>query len=55
MNRFLYFLITFAAWMLLTWSLDIENIVVGGIIALLCTVLLGHIFFENVKRIFDPV
>ena len=39
--------------MLLTWSIDIQNIAFGGIIALLCTKYFGHLFFDNVKGIFN--
>ena len=54
MNRLLYFLITLAVWLLLTMSLDIQNVVAGIIVALLCTVFLGHIFFENTIRMLNP-
>ncbi|HUT63282.1 MAG TPA: Na+/H+ antiporter subunit E [Anaerolineae bacterium] len=54
MNRVLYFLISFAVWLLLTGSLDVQNCVAGIIIAFLCTVFIGHMFFENTHKMFNP-
>jgi multicomponent Na+:H+ antiporter subunit E len=54
MNRLLYFLILTVLWLLLTWSLDIQNIVAGIIIALLCAFYLGHVFFERSWKMFHP-
>jgi multicomponent Na+:H+ antiporter subunit E len=53
-NRIVYFFITFAVWLLLTWSLDIENVTAGIIITLLCTIFLGHLFFDNAIKILSP-
>ena len=53
MNKVLYFLLTLAVWLLLTWSLDIQNVVAGIIIVFLCTIFLGHLFFDNVIKIFN--
>ena len=50
MNRVMYFIITCAVWLLLTWSLDVQNIVAGIIIAFLCTVFIGHLFFDNTVK-----
>ncbi|MFC1539106.1 Na+/H+ antiporter subunit E [Candidatus Latescibacterota bacterium] len=55
MNKVLYFIITFAVWLLLTWSVDIQNLVAGAIITLLCTAFLSRIFFENTATMFNPV
>ncbi len=54
MNKVLYFLLTLAVWLLLTWSLDIQNIVAGIIIVFLCTIFMSHLFFDNVIKIFNP-
>ena len=54
MNKVLYFLLTLAVWLLLTWSLDIQNIVAGIIVVFLCTIFIGHLFFDNVIKIFNP-
>ncbi|MFC1490211.1 Na+/H+ antiporter subunit E [Candidatus Latescibacterota bacterium] len=55
MNKTLYFIITFAVWMLLTWSVDVQNIVAGAIVAGLCTIFISNIFFENPAAIFNPM
>lgn len=54
MNRIIYFIIIFIAWLLMTFSLDIENIVAGIIICIICTAFLGHLFFENSYKMFSP-
>ena len=57
-NRIVYFILLLAAWLLLTWSFDIENVTAGILVSLLCTAFLGHLFFDNaikmvsLKRIF---
>ncbi len=55
MKKIMYYLVTFAVWMLLTWSADIQNIVAGLIIALICTVFLSHIYFDNAAMMLSPV
>lgn len=54
MKRFLYFLILFAVWLLLTWSLDVQNIVAGLVIAVITTLLIGNLFFDNPAKMFEP-
>ena len=54
MNRLMYFIITFAVWLLLTWSLDVQNIAAGIIIVFLCTVFIGHLFFDNTVKMLNP-
>ncbi|MFC1650440.1 Na+/H+ antiporter subunit E [Candidatus Latescibacterota bacterium] len=55
MNKILYFIITLAVWLLLTWSADVQNIAAGAIVALLCTIFISHIFFENTAAMFNPM
>lgn len=50
----MYFIITFAVWLLLTWSLDVQNIAAGIIIVFLCTVFIGHLFFDNTVKMLNP-
>ena len=52
-NRVMYFFILLAVWLLLNWSVDIQNVVAGGIVAILCTVFFGHLFFENIIKMFS--
>ena len=55
MKKTLYFIIMLAVWMLLTWSVDIQNIVAGVIVALICTVFISHIYFDYSASLFNPV
>ena len=54
MNRLIYFLLTLVLWFLLTWSLDIQNVIAGIIIALICTIFIGHLFFEKSINMLNP-
>ncbi|MCD6307458.1 MAG: Na+/H+ antiporter subunit E [Candidatus Latescibacteria bacterium] len=54
MNKAIYFFILLALWLLLTWSVDVQNVAVGAVVALACTVFVGHLFFENTAKMFDP-
>ena len=55
MNKLMYFIISCAVWLLLTWSLDVQNVVAGIIVAFLCTVFIGHLFFDNTVKLLNPV
>lgn len=52
-NKLLYFILLLASWLLLTWSVDIQNIIAGAIITFLCTLTIGHLFFENIRKMFS--
>ena len=54
MKRFVHFLILVAIWLLLTWSLHWQDIVVGVILALLAELLLGDIFPVGAVKVFNP-
>ena len=54
-NRVVYFLLLFAVWLLLTWSVDIQNVVAGIVISILCTAFIGHLFFDNAVKMFSPI
>ncbi len=51
MPRIVHFAVAFLLWMLLTWSVDLDNILAGAIVAALSAALLGHLFPLEVKRI----
>ena len=53
-NRSMYFIILFIVWLLLTWSLDVQNVVAGLVIVFLCTVFTGRLFFDNTTRMLSP-
>jgi len=54
MNRFLYFLILLVVWLLLTWSVDVQNVAAGIVVSVLCALFLGHLFFQNTAGMFNP-
>ena len=49
----MYFIISLLVWLLLTWSVDVQNIIAGIVVALLATVFIGHLFFENTVKILN--
>ncbi len=54
MNRLMYFLLTLAFWFLLSWSLDVQNVIAGIIVVVLCTIFISHLFFENLINMLTP-
>ena len=54
MKRFLHFLILLVIWLLLTWSLEWRELVVGIIVALFAEIMLGDIFPSGAVKIFYP-
>jgi multicomponent Na+:H+ antiporter subunit E len=54
MKRFLHFLILLVIWLLLTWSLEWQEVAVGIIVALLAELMLGDIFPSGAVKIFYP-
>jgi multicomponent Na+:H+ antiporter subunit E len=54
MKRFLHFLILLVIWLLLTWSLEWREVVVGIIVALFAEIMLGDIFPSGAVKIFYP-
>ena len=54
MNRLVYFVLMLGAWLLLTCSFDSQNIIAGVVVSILVTVLLGRLFFDNIRAIFNP-
>ena len=55
MKRFLHFLILLGIWMLLTWSIAWQEILVGVVVALIAELLLGDIFPIGAVKLFNPV
>ena len=55
MKRLVHFLILFAVWLMLTWSLNWQNILVGAVVALIVELLLGDIFPAGAIKVFNPV
>lgn len=55
MKRFVHFLILLIIWILLTWSLQWQELLVGVFIALIAQLMLGDIFPVGAVKIFNPV
>ncbi|MBU8921344.1 MAG: Na+/H+ antiporter subunit E [Bacteroidales bacterium] len=55
MKRFLHFLILLGIWMLLTWSVAWQEVLVGVVVALIAELLLGDIFPIGAIKLFNPI
>lgn len=53
MKHFTLFILTFLFWMLLTLELTLANLAVGGVAALITTILFGKYFFEHTRKFFQ--
>ncbi len=54
-RRLLDFTIIFGLWLLLTWSLDWQGLIVGAILAVLIAFFLSGLLPETAGRLFSPV
>jgi multicomponent Na+:H+ antiporter subunit E len=54
MKSLLCILFTFVLWLLLTWSLQIREVLVGAMMAFLVATLLAHIYPDNMHKVFNP-
>lgn len=48
------FVITFIIWLLLTWSLNYQQVVAGLITAAIVAALLGHIYPQGAEKLLQP-
>jgi multicomponent Na+:H+ antiporter subunit E len=55
MKRFVHFLLLFGIWLLLTWSIHWQDMLVGVIIAIIADLMLGDIYPFNAVKILNPV
>lgn len=55
MKRFVHFLILLIIWVLLTWSLQWQELIVGAFIALIAMLMLGDIFTIGAVKVLNPV
>jgi len=55
MKRFVHFLLLFGIWLLLTWSLHWQDLLIGVVIALVADLLLGDIYPFNAVKILNPI
>jgi len=54
MTRFIHFFIILTVWLLLTWSLSVQEVLAGVVVALLAELLLGDIFPLEAVKVFHP-
>jgi len=54
-RRLLDFVILFVLWMLLVWSLDIQGVVAGAVVALLFAFVVSGLLPDRAERLFSPV
>ena len=54
-RRLLDAIIIFVLWLLLTWSLDVQGVVAGAILAVLFAALLSGLLPQRVERLLSPV
>ncbi|MBD3349518.1 MAG: hypothetical protein GF400_10050 [Candidatus Eisenbacteria bacterium] len=54
-RRLLDLIIIFVLWLLLTWSLDAQGVIVGAIIAVIFAFLLSGLLPKRIGRLFSPV
>lgn len=55
MRKIIQFAVLFILWLLLTWSLDWQDIAVGLIFSLITVLLLSDIFLQKVTRLVNPI
>jgi multicomponent Na+:H+ antiporter subunit E len=50
MKRIVLFIVTLVLWVLLTWTVDWQSLLVGMLASLLVTILFGNLFIQNPKK-----
>lgn len=55
MKRFVHFLLLIGIWLLFTWSLQWQEVLIGVVVALLAEFLLGNIFPLGAIKVLNPV
>lgn len=55
MKRFVHFLLLIGIWLLFTWSLQWQEVLIGVVVALLAELLLGNIFPLGAIKVLNPV
>lgn len=55
MKRFVHFLLLIGIWLLFTWSLQLQEVLIGVVVAFLAELLLGNIFPLGAIKVLNPV
>lgn len=53
-KRLAEFMVIFSMWILLTWSLKLQDIMAGVVVALIVTIITRKLFPQDVVRLFNP-
>jgi multicomponent Na+:H+ antiporter subunit E len=48
-------LVAFGLWLLLTWTLNWQNLLVGGIVAITTGLIFGNLYVTTPSKIFQPI
>lgn len=54
MRKIILILFSFAVWLLLTWTLDVQNLIAGGVVAIAVGLVFGNMFVDEPKKVFQP-
>ena len=54
MKKFAYFVVLFALWVLLTWSLDPRELAAGAIASIGLAAVMGHLYPRHIDRLMSP-
>ena len=55
MKKVVFFLVLLAIWLLLTWSLDTQEVIVGIVLAVFLAFVLSRTFPTQITRMFNPL
>ena len=54
MRKLILFVVLFALWLLLVWSVNRQDLVAGFVLALLIALVFGSVFLEEPRRVLAP-
>ena len=53
MRKVILILFSFAVWLLLTWTTNVQNLIVGGVASLVVGLVFGNLFVESPAKVFQ--
>ena len=53
MRKVILILFSFAVWLLLTWTTNVQNLIVGGVVSLIVGLIFGNLFIEAPAKVFQ--
>ena len=54
MRRIILIVFSFIVWLLLTWTLNWQNLVAGGFVAIVVGLVFGNLFVDELIKVFQP-